>query len=141
MARLNLSCDQAALVLAQHKFKIMKKIRGFEFKNNTIKIRVKVAIFYTSLKIEFLDFENGVLKIRASTKSLLKVLVKIFIGLNKTIDKFLEKEGLDDYIKRVDDLDFTVEVNKFLTSLKKPKGITVNDIRLKNAQLTIDFEV
>lgn len=141
MARINLSCDQAALVLAEHKFKIMKKIRGFSFEDNIIKIKVKVVIFHTSLKLEFLGFQDGVLKIRASTKSLLKVLVKIFIGLNKTIDDFLEKKDLDTFIKRVNNLDFTVDVNAFLQSLKKPKGITVTDIRLKDAQLTIDFDV
>jgi hypothetical protein len=141
MARLSLSCDQAEKLLEDHKFKIMKKIRGFEFEENIIKIKVKVVIFHTSLKIEFQSFENGVLRIKASTKSLLKVLVKIFIGINKPIDEFLEKEELDEFIKRVEGLTFEVAVNKFLASLRRPKGLTVTDIRLQDGKLTVDADV
>lgn len=140
MGNLTISCDQVVEFLKQHKFAFMKNLKGFEFAPNTIKCKAKVSIFRPPIKIQFLSYKDEILHLKASTSKFVRLIVKIFIGIKGPIDEVLEEERLSEFIKRVKESEFEIDIAKFLET-KKIKGLTITTIEIKRKKLIIDFEV
>lgn len=142
MARLAITCEQAVVFLKENRFRVMDTLKEFKFSKNKIKIKVKVSILRPWMTLHMLKFEDGVLHLRADSKNVLKIIMDIFVDFEKRIKKILDKENLDDYIHVFDDLNFQIEVNKFIVDgVLKIKGISVTDIQLIRKKLQIDFDI
>lgn len=140
MGQLTVSCKQAVQFLKHYQFNFMKDLRKFEFSDDTIKFKVKILIFEPTIEIKFLSFRDGILHLKASTGDFVRLIVKIFFGIERPIDEILAEEKLNRFIKRENESDFKIEVNKFLEA-QKIKGLTVTAIQLKNGKILIDFVV
>ena len=148
MGKITVSCNQAVKFLKDHEFGFIEKLTGFKFPDNTIRFKVKVKVILginikPPIVIKFKSFDNGILNVEANTSDILEVVLKIFLGTKTSIDKFLKKNKLDEFIKRKKDkdLDFEIKVNKLLEEKAKIKGITVTNMQIKGAKLVIDFKV
>ena len=148
MGKLTVSCNQAVKFLKDHDFEFAEKLTGFQFPENTIKFKVKVKVILgiklkPPIEIKLKSFDNGILHVEANTSDILEVILKIFLGTKTSIDNFLKKNKLDEFIKREEgkDLDFEIKVNKLLEERAKIKGITITNIQIKGAKLIIDFKV
>jgi hypothetical protein len=140
MGRLNVSCEQAVEFLDKHEFEFKKKMTDFRFSYNTIKFKFKYRPFNPTLKVEFILFRDGILYVKTTSRSVFVVLVKIFVGINRNVDKILEKTKLDQFVEREKSrtqLVLKIKVNEFLET--RIKGITVRNIKLENKELLIDF--
>jgi hypothetical protein len=140
MGNLAISCEQTVEFMKQQKFAFMKSFKSFKFSPNTIKCKVKAFIFRPPLKVQLLSYNDGILNLKASTCDFVRLIVKIFIGIKGPIDELLEEEKLSEFIKRVNELHFEVDIAKLLEKFKI-KGLTITNIEIKRKKLIIDFEV
>ena len=140
MGNLTISCDQAIEFLKQHKFAFMKSFKSFEFAPNTVKCKLKVSIFRPPVKVQLLSYKDEILHVKASTSKFVRLIVKTFIGIKRPIDEVLEEERLSEFIKRVKESEFEIDIAKLLET-QKIKGVTITTIEIKRKKLIIDFEV
>ena len=140
MGRLKVSCEQAVEFLDKHEFEFKKKMKDFRFSYNTIKFKFKYRPFNPTLKVELISFRDSILYVKTTSSNVFVVLVKIFVGINRNVDEILKKAKLDQFVEREksrSQLVLKIKVNKFLET--KIKGIIVQNIRLENKELLIDF--
>jgi len=148
MGKITVSCNQAVKFLKDHEFEFMEQLTGFKFPDDTIKFKVKVKVILgikikPPIIIKFKSFDNGILHVEANSSDILEVILKIFLGTKTSIDKFLKKNKLDEFIKREKDkdLDFEIKVNKLLEEKAKIRGITIKNIQIKDKKIIINFNV
>ncbi len=140
MGRLKVSCEQAVEFLDKHEFEFKKKMKDFRFSYNTIKFKFKYRPFNPTIKVELISFRDSILYVKTTSSNVFVVLVKIFVGINRNVDEILKKAKLDQFVEREksrSQLVLKIKVNKFLET--KIKGIIVQNIRLENKELLIDF--
>ena len=140
MGRLKVSCEQAVEFLDKHEFEFKKKMKDFRFSYNTIKFKFKYRPFNPTIKVELISFRDSILYVKTTSSNVFVVLVKIFVGINRNVDEILKKAKLDQFVEREksrSQLVLKIKVNKFLET--KIKGIIVQNIRLENKELIIDF--
>jgi hypothetical protein len=140
MGRLKVSCEQAGEFLDKHEFEFKKKMKDFRFSYNTIKFKYKFPPFNPNLKVEFILFRDGILYVKTTSRNVFVVLVKIFVGINRNVDRVLKKAKLDQFVEREksrSQLVLKIKVNEFLETMIK--GIIVQHIKLENKELLVDF--
>ncbi len=140
MGRLKVSCDQAVEFLDKHEFEFKKKMTDFRFSYNTIKFKFKYRPFNPTLKVELILFRDGILYVKTTSNNVFVELVKIFVGINRSVDTILKKAKLDHFVEREKghkQLVLKIKVNEFLEA--RIKGIIVQNIKLENKEFLIDF--
>ena len=140
MGRLKVSSEQAVEFLDKHEFEFKKKMKDLRFSYNTIKFKFKYRPFNPTLKVEFILFRDGILYVKTTSSNVFVVLVNIFIGINRNVDEILKEAKVDQFVEREkskSQLVLKIKVNEFLAS--KIKGILVQNIKLENKELIIDF--
>ncbi len=117
----------------------MDRFKSVQFAPNTIKCKV-IKIIKLTITIQLLSYKGGILHVKASTGDFVRLIVKIFFGITRPINEALEEEKLNEFITQVKELEFKINIAKFL-EIRKIKGVTVTHIEIKRKKLIVDFEI